>query len=230
MVAEKALIKVAQQQQADANIVKVMSSGGASFLPRLQFVSNRSDLVTSQDFPANEYGLIRSKDEAIPVGKEIEAILLAWRSCFIAGMNEEEIIVSYWPNFNEKGEVTDDFCNSVIERSTQKDSGCMWGPQLLVWLPTQNEYATLFLGSVSARIESPKLIARIGYGSLLYGKKITSKKYGSWYIPAVKPCTTITNVPAPADAEAAIAAFTNPPKPDNQPEPVKDEEKTGRER
>ena len=190
-----------------------MASGG-DWLPRLMLYSGSSNIVKAGDFPANNYGLTRSKDDTVNLGNEIDVLVLAWRPK--AMRIDGDDISSYYDK------ETDEFKAAQAE-SSEKDSGCMYGPEFLVYLVKQGTFATFFMNSKSQRISAKKVrpyVARCEKPMEEAGKPATLKievirKKFVWAVTVCVPCSTpITESELPSDEELAheLDRFENPPK------------------
>ena len=88
----------------------------------------------------------------------------------------------------------------------------MYGVEFLLWLPESGEFATFFMGTASARFESPKLRALVGKAANLASKKITKGAY-TWFAPKCSICLNDSlDMPAKEALIEEIKAFNNPPK------------------
>ena len=173
---------------------------GEDFLPSIRLMTAKSEKC-SEGFPINHFALIANQDYQ-DIGDKVDCVVVASRPTFI-DTGGDEIVVIHRSAFNEANEVTDPTALSIMERSFESNSGCMYGPEFLLWLPDHNIFACLFMGSKSARREAKVINLRKGLGSSLIPKKIQSKRYAPWFIPTLTECSTITNLP---DAEAVTKA------------------------
>lgn len=186
------------QKYDDDTFKEVVTSGG--YLARLQLMTSQSNKCKSGDFPINHYALVRDGSHT-DVGKEVDILLIAWRPKAIQITDETVIAV-----FDHS---TDQFKN-IVEQSEVTDSGCLYGPEFLVWVPSQKSYALFFMGSKSSRRESPNVKALLGKAGTLEPKHVVTKKY-EWYTPAIKPCSTPFDTPDTEDLKEQVEKFNNPP-------------------
>jgi hypothetical protein len=114
----------------------------------------------------------------------------------------------------------------IQEKSAEQDSGCMYGPEFLVYIPQIKEFATFFCGSKSARRESPTIKALLTKPATLKSKKIETKRY-TWYGPQATSCSTPFDPPDLEALKKVVEKFNNPPKTEVEAAP---EEETDRER
>jgi len=98
----------------------------------------------------------------------------------------------------------------IQEQSDVANSGCMFGPEFLVYIPAAGKFATFFMGSKSQRRESPNMKARMHQAATLKSKLIETPKY-KWQNPVVVPCSTPFELPDLQAVKEQIEKFTNPP-------------------
>jgi len=203
MSEDKALIPVDDagqlQKWSQEDFQKVVTSG--SYLPRLQLMTANSDPCKSGEFPINHYALVQDKIYK-DLGLQVDILLIAWRPKAL-DMGGEIVIAEYDPE-------SESF-KAIIAKSETKDSGCMYGPEYLVWIPAAKSFGLFFMGSKSARRESPNLISRLLKASTLKSKKIETTSY-TWYCPQVTPCSTPFEIPDQEDVKEQVQKFNNPPK------------------
>jgi len=177
---------------------EVKSSG---FMPRVQFVTANTDKGKSGEFPLNHFAIVQG-DDYTDLGDQIDVLILTWRLKAI-DFSGDQVINSY--------DKDDDTYKQIKERSTVRDSRCMYGPEFLIWLPKYTTFATFFCGSKSAHFEAKLFKVRIGLGATFFPRKIKSAKH-TWYIASVKPCNSPFDRPDLEKAKAVADKFNNPPK------------------
>lgn len=208
----ESLLPIPLEAPGASAMVKRIAKGGGGFLPRIQFVYNRSKIIEEGEveFPINTFALVRQK-KYHQLGANPEAILIAYRVMFLDTSGDDPIAI-YNPEEDDRGLPVHPEAMRIMETADDKslkDSGCQYGLQFLVWLPEVKEFGTLFMGTESARNETEVLLARIGEGSKLKGHKISNSKY-TWYIATVIPCSTITESPTAEELTAVLEKFNNP--------------------
>jgi hypothetical protein len=166
------------------------------YFPRLQFMSSNSQPCKSGDFPINHYAIVRDKNFD-DVGSSVDVIVLSWRPKAMSVL-DDVIEVSFDPD--------SDHFKELMEKSHIKDSGCMFGPEFLVYVTSANTFCTFFMGSKSMRRESPNMKALMRNTATLEAKFIETKKY-SWYSPIVKTCSTPLDPPEQQEMVEAITRF-----------------------
>lgn len=194
-VFENELINI--PKNIEATVFKAVTSSG-DFLPRIQLMTAGSAQCKSGEFPINHYAVVDNQ-VMNDVGKDVDVLVLDWRPKAV--QFDDEIIVVYdteLPMFKQ-----------IQEKSGQKDSGCMFGPEFLLYLPNTNEFVTFFMGSKSARREAPALNAHLHKAATLMAKKIETSKY-TWYAPQVVACTTPFDIPEEAEVLSHVEKFRNP--------------------
>lgn len=192
------------------------SVSAADYLPRLQLMTANSKKCKKGEFPINHYALVKGQD-FIDLGETIDIAILAWRP---KAIDMGEIVITCHDPKN------DEFIR-IQEQSKVKNSGCMFGPEYLVYVPDQNEYATLFLGTKSARRMSPGVKALMHKPATMKSQLIDNKKF-EWFAPAVTACSTPFDTPSIEEIREYIEKFENPPE--STIERVADENDEGRAR
>lgn len=190
----------------------------SQFLPRLQVCGSQSDCVKEGKINMGVYALVFDKERINDIGKEIDFVVLAFRPKALRIPKDGSNPLSY---FNRE---SPEFKKVQAESGIQ-NSGCMFGLEFLVYIPNEDEFATLFLGSQSARRESPALLAEMkknpdGSPRDFYGvAKVTAKislaknNKGSWHVPKFFPCNTqLDGEPDPKRLTDEIQKFNNPPE------------------
>lgn len=191
------VVDVAKLQKYDDKAFNSMSSG--SFLPRLQLMSAASDLCKKGQFPINHYAFITGQSH-VDVGAEVDILVIAWRPKAMK-IGGEDVLVSYNPD--------SDLFRQIQVESNGKDSGCMYGPEFLVYIGSEKKFATLFLGSKSARKEGDNVRARLGKLATMKSQFIEWKSY-AWQAPTCIACNTPFDLPSTEEIMAEADKFNNP--------------------
>jgi len=196
---ENALINIGELgiQKHDDSVFDKIAAG--KFLPRIQFMSSASEQCKDGSFPVNHYALFKSKTP-IDLTAEVNVLVVSWRP---KALRIGDAVMAFYDVENAE-------FKKIVEESDVQDSGCMYGPEFLCYIPAMKEYATLFMGSKSARNESPNLKALMGKGATLRSQKISNKKY-TWQSPQVVPCSTPFDLPAIEELKKIAEQFMNPP-------------------
>lgn len=184
----------------DAMFEKVAASG--SYLPRLQMYGSNSTMVKEGKIGMAHYGLVKGKDQVTDLGKSVDLLALEWRPKAM-DVKGEDIITAFDPEDPE-------FLR-IQELSDVQDSGCMCGPEFLVYIPSLKMFATLYMSSKSARREAKAIRTRLGYPSTLGTEFIKGKRY-SWHAIACSQCSTPFEFPDDEELADVKEKFLNPPK------------------
>lgn len=175
------------------------SSSGGKYLPRLQLMTSNSEKCKDGSFPINNYAFFVG-DSPIDVGKEVDILVIAWRP---KAIEMGEAVITVYDHTNPE------FAR-ISAKSGEKDSGCMFGPEFLVYVPSQKKFATFFCGSKSSRKEAPAIKGLMQSAATLKSKKIETPKY-TWFAPFAVPCSTPFDIPAMEDILVEVEKFNNPP-------------------
>ena len=192
-----------------------IASGESTFLPRLQLFGAKSNACATGDIGIGRYGLVRD-DNITDLGPEVEALIICWRPK--AMQTVDNILVEYDPE--------SDLYKKLKEQSMVPDSGCMYGPEFLLYIPSQAAFATFFMSSKTARREARKMQPLLRKAATFKCKLIETAKF-KWHAPVVVPCSAPLELPETAAIVAEIETFMNPPK---QEVEVAPEDESGRAR
>ncbi|HDZ14088.1 hypothetical protein LCGC14_0646460 [marine sediment metagenome] len=183
------------------NFDDIVASG--DYLGRLQLFGSKSDAVAEGSISAAHYGLVKD-DEITDLGEEIDVILVGWRPKAL-DTSGDSLIIDHDANSSVFAEIK--------ERSGIRDSGCMYGPEFLVWLPEQAVFATYYMSSKTARREAKKVLPLVGKAATFKCHLIETAKY-KWHGPLVFPCSAPMVALSEDKVRAEWAKFINPPKSD----------------
>jgi hypothetical protein len=189
------------------------------YLPRFQVCGSQSDPAKKGMVQLGNWGLVYDKERARDLGKEIDVAIFNLRPKALKIPKDGGSPLSYFDKD------TPEF-QAVSKESAVQDSGCMFGLEFLVFIPTTEEFGTLYLGTQSARREAPALLnlmkmnpdgsPREGYGPCLATCRtqlVQNARRQSWHVPKFFRCTSALS--AMPDSEALKEEnekFNNPPK------------------
>jgi hypothetical protein len=204
MPEDKALIKAADvggdlQKFDDESFLAATKAG--DYLPRLQLMTSTSDKCKAGDFPVNHYAIVRDQNYS-DLGETVDVLVVTWRPKALE--IDEELISVFDPEHEE--------FKRISEKSFEKDSGCMFGPEFLVWIPVIKEFATFFMGSKSARREAPNVKARLQKAATLKSRLVDPPRSRyKWQTPVVTQCSTPIDLPDHEELTKQVDKFNNPP-------------------
>jgi hypothetical protein len=199
---------VVPQNKHDETAMSAVSAGG-KFLPRLQLMTSRSEQCEINGFPTNHFAVVESNDYQ-DIGESVDILIISWRPKALDTKAEDGVISCYDPKFVD-GKPTGVFAE-IQKKSEGKDSGCMYGPEYLVFIPSLDLFATFFCGSKTLRYEVPQFKKRIGGAATLRPHMIHIKKGDRKYFSTkVYDCTTPLDVPEQTRITEEAEKFLNPP-------------------
>jgi len=164
-------------------------------------MTSRTEKVASGEFPMNHWALVRDQNY-VDIGADVDVAIVSWRPKAL-DMSGESIITCY--------DHKDAVFIRIQEKAGLKDSKCMSGAEFLVWVPSKKCFATLFMGTKSARREAPTIKSRMGKAATLKSKKIETKSY-KWYAPLCVACSTPFELPPQELVVEVLTKFNNPPQ------------------
>lgn len=191
---------VPKNTNTNLSIFDDASEESSSFLPRIQLFTGRSDAVGEGRIGVNHWGMVDG-DETIDLGVAVDIGVLTGRHK--AMCVKGDVVSSHDPE--------SELFKDLVVRSGQKNSGCMYGPDFLVYVPSVDKFASLFMGSKTARREAKKFKPLMGKPATLKSKLIDPPKSEfKWQGPVVLPCDKAFDVPETVQSE--IEKFLNPPE------------------
>lgn len=189
---------LAKYSEDDFNAVAV----SADFLPRFQLFGSNSEACKEGKIGIGHYGLVVG-DDIVDLGKEIDVYVVTWRPKALE-MADDAILAVHDPK-------SPDF-ERIKKLAGVKDSGCMYGPEFLLYVPSQEKFATFFAGSKTSRRESKNIRTVLGCAATFKSHLIKTAKY-SWHGPVVTPCSSPLDQPDEAELAEQVEKFSNPPAP-----------------
>lgn len=182
------------------------------FLPRLQLLGASCDLVKSETYPVG-YAIIEGQDVTY-LGKNIDVLLISFRpKALRIPSDKSEQPMAYFDR-------NDPAFKKVQIDSMVKDSGCMFGSEFLVWVPSKQVFASLFMGTISARKASSgllKLMQKEINGNKIYvpapaslSPEYIKKPKFSWHVVKADRCSTPFQMPTTIAYNKELEKFKNP--------------------
>jgi len=185
-------------QKYDDNDFDAIASAG--YLARLQLMTSNSAQCKSGAFPINHYALVSGQSYQ-DLGESLDILVIAWRPKALD--TSDGVITAY--------DKEDKEFQRIVAASDVKDSGCMFGPEFLVYIPSIKEFATFFFGSKSGRREAPAVRGRMHKAATMKAQECKGKSH-TWFSPTTMPCTTPFEQPDMDKLQEELQKFNNPPK------------------
>jgi hypothetical protein len=173
---------------SDAEFAEVSSPN--KFLPRIQLMSSSSIAVTKRQIQGGNFGLTSGKD-LVDLGQQFDCWPLNVRPKAL-DMREKRP-VSYFDSKSEQ-------FAAIKAASTVQNSRCMWGPEFLLWLPSEGKFATYFFGNPTHRRAAPDLKALLTAPDFPKPATISSVLIETeqyvWHGPEIVECSTPFDLPS----------------------------------
>jgi len=208
------IMAVAAKNGGDDEFDKMVSG---KWLPRLQLMTSNSNKCKSGEFPVNHYALTVGSS-LMDLGKEVDILVCGMRYKAL-DTSGDQILSVYDPQSPEFAKIQDKADNT-------KDSGCMYGPEFLVWVPASKKFSTFLMGSKSSRKVAPDVRARVGSAATLGSQMAKTASY-QWMVTNCKPCNTPFDMPDMTALKDELVKFANPPAQEVEAAPA---DASGRER
>jgi hypothetical protein len=207
----------------DAAFNQVAKTG--DYLPRLQLCGSSTKIVKRNLIGQGLYALVWDDENFKDLGNGVEALVIDWHPKALE-IGKDQVVAYYDANNTE--------FQRIQSMSDVEDSGCMAGPEYLLWLPTVKELCTYHMSSKSARRASGKVHAIFKDNPpdkriVRLTATLVEKGRFSWHAPVVNISSApLVSVPDWTDVRVlkAIKGFANP----NQSAAEKAPEAAGTER
>ena len=181
-------------------------AAGSQFLPRLQIFGGNSGECKRGLIGVGRLGLVRSKTVIEDLTPSCNVLPINWRPKAMR-IDDGDVTSFYNPQSAE--------FQRIQEESEDKDSGAIYGPEFLLWVPDASPpcFASLFCANKTLRREAPNIKGLIGRGATLKADLIETKKY-TWHGIIAVPCSTPFQVPDMEEINKVNDKFANPPEAD----------------
>jgi hypothetical protein len=191
-------IETAIGQVDDKAFAAMVSSN--KWLPRVQLMTGTSEKCKAGEFPVNHYALVTGQVHT-DLGAEVDVLVVDMR--FKAVHFGEQILTTYDVNSAE--------AKDIMSKADIQDSGCMFGPEFLIYIPSQKKFALLHCNGKSSRKEAPAIRDMLCKAGTLMPKKCQNAKY-TWFSIQIKPCNVPFDLPTEDQVNEEVQRFRNPPK------------------
>lgn len=159
---------------------------GSTFLPRLDLCQASANLCKKGKVPIGTYALVRGKDTVSQLfGESLDLLVVSWRPRAIR-FGDKDVKSHYNPQSPAFKQVEID--------TTKKDSGCKFGPEYLVYIPSVNEFATFHFNNATMRVAAAGMLPNIGKAVTCRVEYIEKGK-DSWHGPIILNCSTPLQFP-----------------------------------
>lgn len=173
------------------------------WLPRLQLYTANSTIVKERRFPGGHWGLPLTPTTIIDLGPTVDVVFGAVR---------DKALIASGENFQASTNKDSEMYKKIRDLAlSDRDSGAMFGPEFLTWIGTHQLFATLFLGTISARREAYAFMQAMGHPARLSGQMVGSNPRKRWEVPAVTILDVFAyGLPSEHDKTTAWKKFTAP--------------------
>jgi hypothetical protein len=171
------------------------------WLCRIDQGALNSEAVAKREREAGNFYYVIKKGEEIDLGKSFDAFVIAIRPKALDIRNIATPLGYY--------DMASAEFQKIQELSKTPKSGCLAGPEFLIWIPKIKKFAAFFYGSKSAKQSAGKTADLIGRW-VTYDERFAKNTQGSWYTFSVKPCMLEGEKPPQDKFDAQLQAFKNP--------------------
>lgn len=196
---EPAALAPAGKYSTEETFALIAKSG--DYLPRCQLFGGNSEACKEGKIAIAHFGIVPNKDTIVDIGAEFNCAVLGWRPRAIR-LNGDTIDNYY--------DAKDKEFIKIQEESEVKDSGCMFGPEFLLWIPQTSQFVLFHMNNKTSRRVAPELLGKIGKAATIKSKLIKTDKY-TWHGPEVLTCSSpLAPLPTAEDVMAQVNKFNNP--------------------
>lgn len=187
---------IAEFKQEDFAVV----SKAGDYLPRLALFGGTTNACKEGKIRVGHWGVQRNKNTIEDLGAEADILVVHGHpKALKIDPVTNAITSSYKPN--------DPLFQAIVDGSEIEDSGCMYGPEFLVYVFGIKDWATLFLSSKSGRGMSAQVFQRLRKAATMKAEYIKKGKF-SWHAPVCVPCTTIYDLPPTEEIVKVTTKFS----------------------
>ncbi|NJL71394.1 MAG: hypothetical protein HC888_07145 [Candidatus Competibacteraceae bacterium] len=192
------LIQTSNEMKAREEAALAVAST-SKFFPRVQVYSGKSGAVNEGLIGVGHFGIKAAGEEDIlDLGKEFDALICAGKPKAMR-INGDTILTYFEPESDEY--------KKIIDESDIKDSGCMYGPEYLLWTPG-DQFFTFFMSSKTLRKDSKSVHSRLRKAAHFETRLIKANNY-TWHGTTCRDCTGFPALPDREELDENIAKFMN---------------------
>lgn len=196
---EPTALAPASKYSSEETFALIVKSG--DYLPRCQLFGANSNACKEGKIGIAHFGIVPNKETIIDLGVEFSCAVLGWRPRAIR-ISGDAIDNYYDPKHAE--------FVKVQEESEIKDSGCLFGPEFLLWIPQTSQFVLMHMNNKTARRVAPDLLGKIGKAATIKSKLIKTDKY-TWHGPEIIACNTpLAPLPTAEQVMTEVNKFNNP--------------------
>jgi hypothetical protein len=188
-----------------------------AWLPRFRLFTANSDQVKSEKIIMDHYGLEIGKDNIEDLGREVDVLLITIRPRALDVRDTTNVRASSII----KSELYQDIKD--IADNTPGKSGCLYGPEFLIYVPSKGVFATCHFNNPTARNEAGKVNALMLDEELLkqgiqkrqitpatFKSKLIDNKKNKWKGMMATRCSTPFSLPSTEDIQKVVNVFLHP--------------------
>lgn len=166
------------------------------FLPRFRLFTLKSGAVANS-LTELGFSLVEGEEYTF-LGKDVDVYPFAIRLLALDTKATPKPLFSH--------DVNSDTFKDIAARAQEKNSGCLCGPEFLIWVPSVSSWATYLMGSPTDRYVWPRLKALLGRPALIKTKLIKKGEY-QWHGPEILASSAVFDMPTVEDIAAEVSKF-----------------------
>lgn len=188
-------------QTADSEFRKVTESAG--LLPWLVLGSSSSEITKKDLLRQGNWGIKHSADKVNDLGKSVDILIVAWRPKAHDSVSDPSIT-----SYDHNSAVFKDI--AARARAGNMESGCMSGPEFLIYVPSADCWATYFAVSKTAKNNADQWQGLMAQMATISSTLLSNSQY-SWHGPTIMKCNTPpVSLPDIEEIKLRVDNFLNP--------------------
>lgn len=180
----------------EAGDLDFMKTSTRRFLPRTRLFTLKSSAVAN-GLTELGFSLVEGEEYTF-LGKDVDVFPFAIRPLALDTKAQPKPLFSH--------DVNSDTFKDIAARAKGKNSGCLCGPEFLIWVPSVGRYATYLMGSPTDHFVWPALKGLLGKPALLKVKLIKKGEW-SWHGPEVLASAAVFDLPTEEETAAVVTEF-----------------------
>lgn len=180
----------------EAGSMDFMKTAVRRYLPRMRLFTLKAGAVAN-GLTELGFSLVEGEDYTF-LGKDVDVLPLAIRPLALDTKAQPKPMFSH--------DVNSPVFKDIAERAQGKDSGCLCGPEFLLWIPSHSTFSTYLLGSKTDHYVFAALKGLLGKPAQIKTKLIKKASF-SWHGPDVLASSAVFDMPSVEDAAAEIKKF-----------------------
>lgn len=172
----------------------------ASFVPALRLYTMASKEVKGRKIAPDTYAIPKKDGFQDILGTQVDVWPIDWK---YTALDTKPASGRIKPEHDPESAAY----KALVKRSNEVNSGCIHGPEILVYIPSVDKFATFHLASKSAQNLWADIQPKLANEPIRLGSKFIEGSEFSWTAPTVEECDPSLAMPTTEQCVAAQAKF-----------------------